>query len=85
MRQMGKRRCLVLTPRLVARLITRRRAPLGRDVWRATALMLPGGLPNRWENLLTGEIIDLKQRPGVCYLHQVFSRFPVALLVPAGR
>jgi len=85
MRQMGKRRCLVLTPRLVARLITRRRAPLGRDVWGATALMLPGGLPNRWENLLTGEIIDLKQRPGVCYLHQVFSRFPVALLVPAGR
>jgi (1->4)-alpha-D-glucan 1-alpha-D-glucosylmutase len=85
MRQWGKHRCLVVTPRLVARLITRHRAPLGRKVWGATALILPEGSPSRWENLLTGEVIDAKRRPGVCYLHQVFSRFPLALLAPAPR
>ncbi len=84
-RRLGRRRCLVVTPRLIARMITRRQAPLGRALWGGTAFFLPKGWPSRWENLLTGEVIDLKRRPGVCYAHQVFSRFPVGLLAPASR
>jgi (1->4)-alpha-D-glucan 1-alpha-D-glucosylmutase len=77
--------CVVVVPRLTARLITRVRAPLGRSSWGATALVLPKGAPSRWQNLFTGKTLDPGGRAGIIYLHRVFEDFPVALLEPAGR
>jgi (1->4)-alpha-D-glucan 1-alpha-D-glucosylmutase len=77
--------CMVVVPRLTARLITRVRAPLGRSSWAATALVLPKGAPSRWQDLFTGKTLDPGGRAGIMYLHRVFGDFPVALLESAGR
>ena len=54
--------------------------PLGAQVWRDTALALPGW-PNgaRLRNLFTGEVLTV--RDGALPMSEVFSHFPGAALV----
>jgi maltooligosyltrehalose synthase len=56
--------------------------PLGQQVWRSAALLLPKSLPQRWTNVLTGE--SLTADAGASHrelpLSAIFSSFPIALL-----
>ena len=65
---------LVAVPRLTTRLTKPGRFPLG-EVWRDTALPLPG----RWRNIFTGEVAEGDSLP----LREVFARFPVAVMEKA--
>jgi len=63
-------------PRLVSRLSGGGEALLGK-VWGGTALRLPRGAPERWENVLTGERLTAKGCLRAC---ELFAHLPVALL-----
>jgi|HigsolmetaAR201D_1030396.scaffolds.fasta_scaffold04320_2 malto-oligosyltrehalose synthase len=72
---------IAVAPRLVSRLSSTERLPVGRQIWRDTLLPLPPGAPARWMNVLTGEkIVALAGR--ALEMHSVFQRFPGALLTP---
>ncbi|MBX5473361.1 MAG: malto-oligosyltrehalose synthase, partial [Acetobacteraceae bacterium] len=72
---------IAAAPRLVSRLSSTERLPVGRQIWRDTLLPLPPGAPARWMNVLTGEkIVALAGR--ALEMHSVFQRFPSALLTP---
>ncbi|MEW6365088.1 MAG: malto-oligosyltrehalose synthase [Acidobacteriota bacterium] len=81
-REHGTDWAVVVVPRFMAKRLERAQAPLGRDVWGETALLLPPEAPLHWKNALTGEAIS--QASGstgpVLTLHTVLRRFPVALL-----
>ncbi len=73
---------VVAVPRLLTRLVTDGKPPLGQRVWGADRLVLPKGAPGRWQNILTGETIEDLSVSGkkVLPLKSIFRRFPVALL-----
>lgn len=81
----------VVVPRLVARLMGNdgTRAPIGPAVWGDTRLVLPDtGLPRRWRNLLTDEVVTLAEgtdddRP-ILPLAEVFRTIPLGLMVEEG-
>ncbi|NLW06500.1 MAG: malto-oligosyltrehalose synthase [Clostridia bacterium] len=88
-RQLQDNWVLVLVPRLSARLQMKCQEkqseqmpplsfPLGGEVWKDTALLLPAAAPDRWRNILTGEVISACQQFPVAAL---LKYFPVALLV----
>ena len=45
---------ICVAPRFFTRLVDPGQAPLGRDVWGSTSLLLPRGFPSIWKNVLTG-------------------------------
>jgi (1->4)-alpha-D-glucan 1-alpha-D-glucosylmutase len=73
---------VTVVPRLIAKLVAQERVPLGEEFWRSTALRLPGGAPDHWRNVLTGEHLDASvlSEKKVLPLRSVFRDFPVALL-----
>ena len=73
---------VTVVPRMIAKLVAQERVPLGEEVWRSTALRLPGGAPDHWRNVLTGEHLDASvlSEKKVLPLRSVFRDFPVALL-----
>ena len=62
-------------PRLLARVVSEGRFPLGETTWPEGALVLPRGAPATWRNVFTGERVERLA------LAEVFRSFPVALLV----
>jgi len=52
--------------------------PLGKQIWRDTAVALPKEAPLRWRDVFTGRSMDLHGRISV---GQAFEEFPVALLL----
>ena len=58
-------------------------APVGDDVWGGTRLAVSTRLGGRFENLFTGEMLDVEPSNGRGWLplRQVLATFPVALLV----
>jgi len=76
--------CIVVAaPRLLARIVTPGRPPLGELVWENAVLPLPHGTPDYWHNILTGEILSVcetKRGQKGLPLHQIFKTYPVALI-----
>jgi (1->4)-alpha-D-glucan 1-alpha-D-glucosylmutase len=73
---------LVVVPRLLTMLTSRRKPPVGRWIWRKNLLLLPAEAPPHWVNVLTGETLTAAAAPQaqMLYLQHVFQYFPVALL-----
>lgn len=73
--------CVTIVPRLVAPLLHDGAPfPLGERVWKETNLLVPDRLQGmRLRDAFTGESIFLRERTP---LAEIFSDFPVALLVP---
>jgi (1->4)-alpha-D-glucan 1-alpha-D-glucosylmutase len=83
-RHLGDVWALVAVPRLVVKLSPSAKPPLGKRIWKETVLHLPEGAPNGWQNVFTGEALavsDSNTTERGLMAHEVFHRFPVALLV----
>jgi (1->4)-alpha-D-glucan 1-alpha-D-glucosylmutase len=77
-RNEGKRWSVTVAPRFFVGLSDQGGHPLGEEVWKDTALVLPQEAPKKWENALTGEkIIGLRSIP----LAEILRIFPAALLM----
>lgn len=79
----------VVVPRLVSGMMGEdgTRLPVGPDCWGDTHLVLPDtGLPRRWRNLLTDEVVELKDgdegpdRPSLP-LAEIFRTIPLGLMI----
>jgi maltooligosyltrehalose synthase len=58
--------------------------PVGQRLWKETLLHLPDGAPSGWQNVFTGEELvasDHNVAVRGLFVHEVFRRFPVALLI----
>lgn len=84
-RRLNDESVVVVTPRLLARVVNPGEFPLGRQVWTTTSIVLPPNAPKQWRNLLTGELFEAKKRSGVSILRaaEVFRQFPVAICLSA--
>jgi (1->4)-alpha-D-glucan 1-alpha-D-glucosylmutase len=73
---------LVVIPRLLTKLSSRRQPPVGRRVWGKNFLLLPPEAPLSWHNVLTGEALTGTATPQGQTLHlsTILRHFPVALL-----
>lgn len=73
---------LVAVPRLLTRLVTDGTLPLGERVWGTDRLVLPTEAPDRWQNVLTDEILRASFVMGrkVLPLKSLFRNFPVVML-----
>jgi (1->4)-alpha-D-glucan 1-alpha-D-glucosylmutase len=73
---------LVVVPRWLTMLTSRRKPPVGRWVWRKNLLPLPADAPPHWVNVLTGETLTATaaSQERALYLQHIFQHFPVALL-----
>lgn len=78
-RSLKDRHLLVAVPRLTSALVAPGTFPLGEGVWGRTALSLQGELPKRWENVLTGERLEVSG--GNMSVGRLFSSFPLAVLL----
>ncbi len=68
----------VVVPRFLTGFVPEGRLPLGRDLWRDTAMSMPSeAMPSSWRNILTNETV-----PGVSntLVGDLFSSFPLAIL-----
>jgi len=72
---------LVMTPRLLTKLVSVGIMPVGRKVWGEDLLLLPEGMPGHWLNVFTGEALGVPGTKRELRLSDVMCRFPVALLV----
>jgi (1->4)-alpha-D-glucan 1-alpha-D-glucosylmutase len=82
MRHTKRSWAVVAVPRLTTKLVPPGQMPTGENLWRSNLLVLPGGAPEDWINVLTGEPIRScpAKEERVLSLGDVFNRFPVALL-----
>ena len=84
-RQQGQTRVLVAVPRLITKLLSGERPPLGEATWGSSALVLPEDTPESWLNIFTGEelkVIVSEQRK-LLPLASALQSFPLALLTPS--
>jgi (1->4)-alpha-D-glucan 1-alpha-D-glucosylmutase len=81
-RRQGEVWIVVAVPRLLTRLLPQGKLGLGQGVWGTGRLVLPREAPERWQNILTGEMVRATPafRRKVLPLKTVFQRAPVALL-----
>ena len=84
-RQKGEAWALVAVPRMVTKLVTAERPPLGKETWGFSALVLPEDTPESWLNILTGEELKviLSEQRKLLPLASVLQSFPLALLTPS--
>ena len=89
-RHHGDSWAIVAAPRLTLELARQRdlptgEAPLSERYWRYMTVTIPTAAPDRWENLLTGELLQCQPVGSAKTLPvaQLFSRLPVVLLTPA--
>jgi (1->4)-alpha-D-glucan 1-alpha-D-glucosylmutase len=81
-RKYGQQWALVIVPRFLSHLIQEGDFPLGRQVWQDTEVVMPGGAPAQWQNVITGEVLSAGQ---TLLVGEVLLRFPVALLMGEGQ
>jgi (1->4)-alpha-D-glucan 1-alpha-D-glucosylmutase len=72
---------IAVVPRLPSRLSTVGEFPLGNRVWETSELIRPDAAPTTWSNVLTGERLEASSASGHVKLSDIFSQFPLALLV----
>ncbi len=80
LRHRGKNWALVTIPRLLSELVGIGSIPTGQDVWGEDMLLLPGGAPERWYNVFTGEALKPLSPTGGLKISDILHAFPVALL-----
>ncbi len=80
LRHRGKNWALVAIPRLLSEMVGVGSIPAGRDVWGEDLLLLPGGAPERWHNVFTGEELRPSSSTGGLKISDILHTFPVALL-----
>jgi len=73
---------LVIAPRFISHLVQEGDFPLGRQVWRDTEVIVPGGAPAAWRNVITGEVVSAGK---VLSVGDSLLSFPVALLMGEGK
>jgi (1->4)-alpha-D-glucan 1-alpha-D-glucosylmutase len=74
---------LVIVPRFLTPLIQMDELPFGRETWGDSWAVIPPEISAvRFNNIFTGETIELVERDGkaALALDQVFVNFPVAML-----
>jgi (1->4)-alpha-D-glucan 1-alpha-D-glucosylmutase len=81
-RRLSDQWIIAAAPRLLARLLPPPGSPWGAMTWDDEILCLPGGAPQSWRNLLTGENLtcEIKARSVGLSLRAIFKNFPVALI-----
>jgi (1->4)-alpha-D-glucan 1-alpha-D-glucosylmutase len=77
-RETGGRWCVAVAPRFLTALVGEGQDPLGKNVWRDTAVMLPPEAPRSWRNIFTGQ--SIQGTPGFA-VRDALQHFPVALLL----
>jgi (1->4)-alpha-D-glucan 1-alpha-D-glucosylmutase len=80
-REFENSRVLVIVPRLLAGLLNPNDSdtpPVGPQVWGDTHVLLPCGCPEKYRNVLTGQVRDLEAQISVS---NALSDFPVGLWV----
>ena len=73
---------LVVAPRFLSYLVQEGEFPLGRQVWQDTEVIMPGGAPAAWRNVITGEVLSAGKE---LFVGDIMLRFPVALLMGKGK
>jgi (1->4)-alpha-D-glucan 1-alpha-D-glucosylmutase len=76
-RRLGNKWSITATPRFLAGLITPQQMPFGKEIWQDTTVVLPSGVPGRWDNVLTGQSLSFKNN---LPMGELFEFFPTALL-----
>jgi len=77
-REAGGQWCVAVVPRFLTALVGENQDPLGKNVWRDTAVMLPPEAPRSWRNIFTRQ--SIQGAPGIA-VGDVLQHFPVALLL----
>jgi (1->4)-alpha-D-glucan 1-alpha-D-glucosylmutase len=77
-RKSGGQWCVVVVPRFVTTLVRENQDPLGKNVWRDTAVRLPPEAPRSWRNIFTLQGIEGEAEIAV---GEVLQHFPLALLL----
>jgi (1->4)-alpha-D-glucan 1-alpha-D-glucosylmutase len=82
MRHSNGRWSLTAVPRLVTKLVSAGRFPVGKCVWQDSSLVVPDRAPADWLNVLTGESLQVRgtKQKRTLALGGIFNSFPVALL-----
>jgi len=68
---------LAVAPRLLTGVVQETQCPVGREVWKDTAVRLPAGAPECWKDLISGQ--DLQAQEGLLLIGDLLSLFPVGL------
>lgn len=80
MREYGNIKTISVVPRFLTSLVGIRELPLGEDVWKDTAIFVPGdSLNDKWENTITGS--QVKDVEKVLSVAEILKHFPVASLI----
>lgn len=74
---------LVIASRFLSHLVQTGDFPLGRQVWQDTGVMMPGGAPACWRNVITNEEVISAGR--AVSVGDLLLSFPVALLMGEGE
>ncbi|MBN1142538.1 MAG: malto-oligosyltrehalose synthase [Deltaproteobacteria bacterium] len=78
-RRSGDSWALAIVPRLCVQLLGGREEwPLGEGVWAETAVPLPKGAPGRWQDAVTGAVLEGRKK---IFIGRALARFPAALLL----
>lgn len=77
-REAGGQWCVAVVPRFLTALVDEDQDPLGKNVWRDTAVMLPPEAPPSWRNIYTRQ--SIQGAPEIA-VGDVLQHFPVALLL----
>ncbi|MFY9704601.1 MAG: malto-oligosyltrehalose synthase [Desulfobacterales bacterium] len=77
-REAGGQWCVAVVPRFLTALVGEDQDPLGKNVWRDTAVMLPPEAPRSWRNIFTSQ--SIQGAMGIA-VGDALQHFPVALLL----
>ena len=77
-RHKGEHTVVTVVPRFLTSLVEPKDLPLGKKVWKGTAIELNNASQSTWKNWITDESVTLTD---TLLLGDVLNRFPVALLV----
>jgi (1->4)-alpha-D-glucan 1-alpha-D-glucosylmutase len=72
---------IAVAPRLPSRMSKVGEFPLGKPVWETSELICPTDAPRTWSNVFTGERLEVNPTSGHLRLAELFSQFPLALLI----
>ncbi|MGH7848253.1 MAG: malto-oligosyltrehalose synthase, partial [Candidatus Binatia bacterium] len=77
---------LTVVPRLTTQLVSPGKLPVGDSLWDTTHLLLPKGVPRKWTNIFTAELVESPEAGTdrlYLPLQAIFKSFPFAVLEPA--
>ncbi len=69
---------ITVAPRFLTGIVKEDQYPLGREIWKDTAIVMPEGSPVKWTNKITGAVLE---GGGRLHAGNVLEHFPCALLM----